>query len=216
MSRATSPVLRPEEEKYRSEKLPGKGAVNSGLESQGLLTANGQAGGMGIAPDMQDGPDWVMVHQASGRKDLRAYLMLVFGLGFVIAGLAVDPATNCDESGECAPWLVPVAFGMGALFALGGLMGILRNPRRGSRINAVTGELMWWNEIHASASGSLMLADVAVIRVDTKSDTSTVTLLNAQGRSMPFGGTEVITWRLEQWAREVQARFPHIAVEMVA
>ncbi len=159
------------------------------------------------------GPDWVMIHQILGRKGSRSYLMLVFGLGFVIASLAVDPATNCHGSSECAPWLAPLAFGMGVWFALGGLLGLLRNPRRGSRINARTGELMWWKEIHASASGSLMLADVAVIHIDTTSDTYTVKLFDALGALMPLGGAETITWRLQQWARDVKQRYSHIAVQ---
>jgi hypothetical protein len=164
--------------------------------------------------DNPTGPDWVMVHQVSGRRDLRHYVMLAFGLVFTFAGLTVDPATNCSESGECAPWLVPVALGIGLLVSLAGAIGILYNPRRGSRINVRTGELMWWNEVHPSACGSLMLADVAVIRIDTGSDSSSVVLLDAKGAAIPFGGTEVIPARIEPWAREVQARHPHIRVDV--
>jgi hypothetical protein len=160
------------------------------------------------------GPDWVMIHQTSGRRDFKVYAVLAVGLVFVFAGATIDPATNCDASGECAPWLVPVAFWLGALASLSGAMGLIRNPRRGSRINARTGELMWWNEIHASASGSLNLADVAIIRVDASSDSSTVKLLNGKGELMPFGGVEVVPWRLEAWARGVAKIQPHILVEL--
>lgn len=155
-----------------------------------------------------------MIHQTSGRKDFRLYAILAIGLVFVFAGATIDTATNCDDSGECAPWLVPVAFWMGVLASVAGLMGLIRNPRRGSRINARTGELMWWNEIHASASGSLNLADVSVIRVDTSSDSSTVKLLGGQGELLPFGGVEVVPWRLEEWARGVARLQPHIRVEL--
>lgn len=164
--------------------------------------------------DDMSGPDWVMVYQTSGRKDFRLYAVLAFGLVFVFAGATIDPATNCDESGECAPWLVPVAFWMGVLASLAGLTGIVRNFRRGSRINARTGELHWWNEVHASASGSLNLADVSVIRVDTSSDSSTVKLLDGEGGLLPFAGTEVLPSRLEQWARGVSKMQPHIVVEL--
>ena len=70
------------------------------------------------------GPDWVMVHQTSGRKDFRLYALLAFGLVFAFAGATIDPATNCDESGACAPWLVPVAFWMGVLATVAGLAAV--------------------------------------------------------------------------------------------
>lgn len=160
------------------------------------------------------GPDWAMVHQTSGRRDFRLYAVLAVGLVFVYAGATIDPATNCDEGGECAPWLVPVAFWMGVIASLSSLIGIIRDPRRGGRINARTGELEWWNEIHVSASGKLNLADVSVIRVDTSSDSSTVKLLDAQGRMLTFAGVEVLPGRLEEWARGVAKMQPHIRVEL--
>ena len=162
------------------------------------------------------GPDWVMVHQISGRRDFRFYALLAVGLVFVFAGATVDPATNCDSGGECAPWLVPVAFWMGALASVAGFLGVVRNLRRGSRINVRTGELMWWNEIHATASGKLNLAEVAVIRVDTTSDSSTLRLLDRHGHLLPFPGPEVIPSPLEAWAREVAKLHPHIRVEVAA
>ncbi|MFT3723101.1 MAG: hypothetical protein QM773_05890 [Hyphomonadaceae bacterium] len=161
-----------------------------------------------------DGPDWVMVHRASGRTDFRFYLLLAFGLVFVFAGSVVDPATNCSQDGECAPWLVPVAFWMGVVASLAGIAGLIRNPRRGSRINARTGELQWWNEAHSGDVRSLRLADVAMIRVDTISDTSTLRLFDRQGELMPFAGAEVVPWRLEAWAREIGKLQPHIRIEM--
>ncbi|RYZ13865.1 MAG: hypothetical protein EON61_05730 [Alphaproteobacteria bacterium] len=160
------------------------------------------------------GPDWVMIHQTSGRRDFRLYAVLAVGLVFVFAGSTIAPASNCSESGECAPWLVPVAFWLGALASLSGAVGLIRNPRRGSRINVRTGELMWWNEVHPSASGSLNLADVSIIRVDASSDSSTVVLLDGKGGLMPFGGVEVVPWRLEAWARGVARLQPHIRVEL--
>lgn len=152
-----------------------------------------------------------MLHQTSGRKDFRFYAVLAVGLVFAFAGATIDPATNCDGS-ECAPWLVPVAFWMGVIAAVSGAVGLIRDPRRGSRINARTGELMWWNEVHASASGSLNLADVSIIRVDTSSDSSTVQLLGEKGELLPFGGVEVVPWKLEEWARGVARLQPHIRV----
>ncbi len=155
-----------------------------------------------------------MLHQTSGRRDFKLYAVLAVGLVFVFAGATIEPARNCSEDGECAAWLVPLAFWLGALASLLGAMGLIRNPRRGSRINARTGELMWWNEVHASASGSLNLADVSIIRVDTSSDSASVQLLNGKGELMHFGGVDVVPWRLEAWARGVARLQPHIRVEL--
>lgn len=160
------------------------------------------------------GPDWVMCHQTSGRRDFRLYALLAFGLVFACAGATIDPATNCSDSGECAPWLVPVAFWMGVLAFAAGLIGIVRDFRRGSCINARTGELVWWNEVHASASGRLKLSDVSIIRVDASSESTTVLLLDRQGKLLPFAGVEVLPGRLEQWARGVAKLQPHIRVEL--
>lgn len=168
----------------------------------------------GSQSDNVSGPDWVMIHQTSGRKDFRFYAFLAVGLVFVFAGATIDPATNCDGSGECAPWLVPVAFWMGVVVALSGAIGLIRDLRRGSGVNARTGELVWWNEIHASASGRLNLADVSIIRVDNSSDSSAIWLLDGKGELLPFGGTEVVPWKLEDWARGVAKLQPHIRVEL--
>jgi hypothetical protein len=57
----------------------------------------------------------------------------------------IDPADNCSEDGrECAPWLVPLAQGMGAIVALGAGLNMLANPNRGSFIDPATGDLVWW------------------------------------------------------------------------
>jgi hypothetical protein len=166
-----------------------------------------------VSGDMS-GPDWVMVHQTSGRRDFRFYGLLAVGLVFVYAGATVDPATNCSSGGECAPWLVPIAFWMGVIASLGGAAGILRNPRRGSRINARTGELEWWDEVHSPEIRSLRLSDVSAIHVDPSSDASTVRLLDAKGDLMPFPGVEVMPWRFEDWARGVAKIYPHIRLDV--
>ena len=58
-------------------------------------------------------------HTSTSRRDVRVYGMLLVGAMFVYAGLTLDPASNCDASGrQCAPWLVPVAFFMGVVFAV--------------------------------------------------------------------------------------------------
>jgi len=168
--------------------------------------------GNSVSRDMS-GPDLVMVHQTSGRRDIRMYGLLGVGLVFVYAGATIDPATNCSSGGECAPWLVPVAFWMGVLATVGGAAALLRNPRRGSRINQRTGELMWWDETHSPDVRSLKLADVAVIRTDTSTDTSTVMLFGRHGELMPYAGAEVTPWPFPKWAHGVAKLYPHISVE---
>jgi hypothetical protein len=41
--------------------------------------------------------------ERSARSELRIWMMFAVGLGFLVAGLTVDPATNCSPDGECAP-----------------------------------------------------------------------------------------------------------------
>lgn len=173
---------------------------------------------MGVTPIPEDlaSPHWALAHRMSARRDFRFHAMLFVGLVFVYAGSVVDPAENCSSDGECAPWLVPIAFWMGVFAAVCGAAALVANPRRGSAINTLSGELVWWNGSHPAASGRLKLADVAVIRVDERSDTSTVRLVDATGASLKFGGTEVVSWRLEKWARAVQALYPHIQVDVAA
>ena len=56
----------------------------------------------------------ILAYSRSARGDLRAWAMFVVGAIFVFAGLTIDPQDNCNDAGECAPWLVPVAFVLGA------------------------------------------------------------------------------------------------------
>jgi len=168
-----------------------------------------------ISSDMS-GPDWIMVHQVSGRRQFRMYALLGVGLAFVYAGATIDSATNCSVDGECAPWLVPVAFWMGVIASLAGALGIIRNPRRGSRVDTRTGELVWWDEARSPDLRAVKLADVAAIRVDTTSDTSSVRLLDAGGALIPFAGAEVTPFRMEEWAHSIAKLYPHIRVDVPA
>ena len=72
-------------------------------------------------------------YRRSARTDFRMWLLLAFGLIFFWTGSMLRPDDNCSEDGrECAPWLVPLAQGFGALVGLAALANMLANPRRGS------------------------------------------------------------------------------------
>lgn len=59
-----------------------------------------------------------LVQSSNSRRDPTVYMLLLVGAGFVYTGLTVDPASNCGlGGGECAPWLVPVAFAIGIVLA---------------------------------------------------------------------------------------------------
>jgi glycerol uptake facilitator-like aquaporin len=92
-----------------------------------------------------------LTYSRSARTDVRALAMFVIGVIFVVASLSIDPQDNCNDSGECAPWLIPIAFVIGAAVGLGGLGQLIANPNRGSGIDQHSGELVWWqNRIVAS------------------------------------------------------------------
>jgi len=79
-------------------------------------------------------------YRRSARTDWRMWLLLAFGLVFLWVGSVIDPADNCSEDGrECAPWLVPLAQGFGALVALAAGTNVLANPIRGSFMGPATG-----------------------------------------------------------------------------
>lgn len=115
-------------------------------------------------------------YRRSARTDYRMWLLLVFGTVFFWAGSVIDPADNCSEDGECAPWLVPLAQGLGALVAAGAAMNMLANPNRGSFVEPVTGDLVWWQgrigatggdegRIHPSRIGK-----IRIVRQDDSDD----------------------------------------------
>jgi hypothetical protein len=151
----------------------------------------------------------------SARRDFRAYLLTAAGLVFAYAGATVDPASNCSESGECAAWLVPVAFWVGVFVAIAGAVNLWRNPRRGSRVDLAGRLLVWWNDHLAPTPQRLPLDEVAAIRVDTRGDDDRVTLLDRDGRALPFPKDEVIPWPYAGWAEALARHFPHIRVDIL-
>jgi hypothetical protein len=159
-------------------------------------------------------------YRRSARTDYRMWLLLAFGLFFFWAGGAIDPARNCSEYGrECAPWLVPLAQGFGALVALGAGLNMLANPNRGSFIDPATGDLVWWKGRVGARGGDegrihpSRIARLRIVRQDEGDDE--VHLYDLDGDRLFWFDQEVIPWPYERWAERLAARWPHIEIERV-
>lgn len=155
--------------------------------------------------------------ERSARRDLRVWLMFLVGLGFLAAGLTVDPASNCGADGECAPWLVPVAKWMGAIVTLAGAGQLVANTRRGSRIDPASGDLLWWQNRTAQSSrreGRIHPSQISRIRISRNSDGDDhISLYDLQGNRQPWFDAEVIPWPQDRWIARFAAEWPQIVVE---
>lgn len=151
----------------------------------------------------------------SARTDIGIWMMLLVGAVFVYAGYTVDPQSNCNDSGECAPWLVPVGGIMGLAFVGMALATLLANPQRGSTIDPASGELVWWKNrtaMHPGDQGRIDPRHIARIRVITSSDSSELHVYDQAGERLPYFDCEVIRGAPETWARHAVQRWPHVAV----
>jgi hypothetical protein len=158
-----------------------------------------------------------LLYERSARRDVRWWGMFLVGLVFAIAGASIDPATNCSADGECAPWLVPIAFVVGAGCALSGAVMLIVNPRRGSFVDAAAGELVWWEgrvaDGRASASGCLAMSSIAKVVLVSDSDSDEIFLYDAAGALLPFPGGEVVPWPYARWAARLAEHVPALVVE---
>lgn len=159
-----------------------------------------------------------LTFSSSARCDLRVWGMFVVGAVFVFAAFSVDPQKNCGSNGECAPWLVPIAFVMGALVGLSGLGMLMANPNRGSRLDPDTGELVWWQNRYGTKGGDegrIAPEEISLIRIDRRSESKNeVHLYNREGERQFYFDEEVIGWDPERWGEAMRERWPHIAVEV--
>ena len=162
----------------------------------------------------------IPTYRRSARTDWSMWLLLAFGLVFLWAGSVIDPADNCSDDGrECAPWLVPLAQGFGALVALGAGLNMLANPNRGSSIDPAPGELVGWQgRIGRSGGGEgrihpSQIAQVRIVRQEDSDDE--VHLYDRAGARLFWFDQEVIPWPYERWAGQLKLRWPHIVVEKV-
>lgn len=156
--------------------------------------------------------------EKSARQDLRWWGLLLVGLMFTYGGYTIDPRTNCSESGECAPWLVPLALGAGLVAALGGLVHLIANPRRGSHVDVATGELVWWegkvSDGRSQGEGRIPLSAIARVRIVADSDAADgLFLYDRQDQLMPFGGNEVVRWPFHQWAEHLADFCPGLQID---
>jgi hypothetical protein len=156
--------------------------------------------------------------ERSARRDIRWWMLVLVSMVFVYAGSVVDPAQNCDESGNCAPWLVPIAKWMGVVFGLLGAAHLWANPRRGSRIDPATGDLVWWQErfgMSGGKQGRIHPSRIGEIRIVAQSETiDEVHLYDLAGERQAHFDGEVIPAPFERWARALAAAYPKIKVDV--
>lgn len=153
-------------------------------------------------------------YSKSARRDWRTYLVLGFGLFFMMAGLSVDPATNCDESGrECAPWLVYAALGMGVLAVAAGVGLWGANRRWGSRLDLAQRRLWWWDNAMSAEPQYIALDAVSRIKVQRPSESSDrLFFYDHDGALIRFTEEHAVPYGFEAWARDLAMHYPHITV----
>ncbi len=158
-------------------------------------------------------------YERSARRDIRIWGLFLVGICFFWAGSVLNPAENCNSQGECAPWLVPIAQWMGAAFALAGAGALAANPRRGSKIDVLTGELVWWQNRIGPKSGDggrIHPLNISRIRIESQNDADDlVSLYNLKNERQPYFDAEVIPWPYAAWAERLTRQWPHIKVELI-
>ena len=157
-------------------------------------------------------------YHRSTRTGFQFWAMLAVGLVFAWGGSVIDPASNCSEDGECAPWLVPVAKWMGILFAAMAAGHLWANPRRGSSIDPVSGVLVWYQRRlrrYTGDEGRIHPSRIGRIRIVRQSESADdVHLYDLEGVRQPFFDNEVIPWPYEKWAARLAESWPHIKVDV--
>jgi len=151
----------------------------------------------------------------SARRDARIYILLLLGMVFLLAGLTIEPSTNCSEGGECAPWLIPVALVVGALALLGAISALVVNAEWGYRFNLDEKRLYWWDTRVSPDLRSLALNEVSLIKVRVVYDSSDkIFFYDQAGNLMPFPYDFEAPVPYEKWTRDIVHLFPGIRVEV--
>lgn len=151
-------------------------------------------------------------YRQTARRSFQSHVMLVSGLVFVAASFAVDPAIHCRES-HCPGWLLWVAFALGALFALGGAVAILRNGEWGSRFDHQKRQFIWWHGVPPLKERAISIDDIAEVRVDTSGDTDTLRLIDRTGKLILFQDS-CVPPSYEAWADALARHYPHVKVTL--
>lgn len=162
-------------------------------------------------------PSRIIAFEISARRDVRFWGLLLIGLAFAYAGFTVDPASNCSEGGECAPWLVPIAAIFGVLAAAAGLGQILHNASRGSRLDLDANRLDWWQNRTALIEGdcgSIALDRIDRILIKRDSEDEDISLYGLDGERLAFFDRDVIGGSLDDWAAQLQLAVPSIKLEI--
>lgn len=133
-----------------------------------------------------------------------------------LATIYADPG-NCDASGRnCASWLIPIARMVGGAFGLLGAARLLANPSRGSAIDPVTGDLVWWQDRVGPSGGKggrIHPSQISRIRIVSDSDSDEVHLYDLAGERQAFFDTEVIPWPYDKWAERFVEKWSHVQLE---
>ena len=158
-------------------------------------------------------------YERSARRDIRWWGMFLVGSVMCYGASTVEPGTNCDISGrDCAPWLVPVVMVIGGVFGLLGAVRLAVNPRSGSRIDPVTGDLIWWQERFGKRRGNggrIHPSRISRISIVSQSDDmDEVHLYNLDGECQPYFDGEVIPQPFEGWAKALAENWPNIQVDV--
>lgn len=155
-------------------------------------------------------------YSMSARRDVRTYLVLLVSLGFLLAGATVNPDSNCDASGrDCAPWLIPIALWMGGVGTAMGLGYLAFNRKWGSRLDMTQRRLVWWDSLVSPDAHSIALDDVARIKVQRHNESSDLVFLYDRGNVLiRFPKEPAVPYDPAQWARDLAAHYPHIAIEI--
>lgn len=153
-------------------------------------------------------------YEVSARRSMGVWGLLVFGLLFAYAGLMVNPASNCGENGECAPWLVYVARIIGLLLTFGAVRALVKNQSCGSRIDPDTGELVWWYS-GMPPTGSIHPSNIGLIRIENRDEGSDkLSLYDTNGKRQSTFSEMVVAKPIEDWAHKLSEKWPHIEVRV--
>lgn len=151
-----------------------------------------------------------MEYLKTARTSPLFYILIVMGSIFIIGGITLDPVKSCVEY-ACPLWLRGLVVGLGLLFGVGGLSAILRNFQYGSRLDMEKRTLTWWEGVPPIKENIILLDSVSAILVDSDSDSTTIHLLDSQGRHIHISN-QCIPHPYETWAARVRELFPHITM----